>query len=93
MRTDGKMRLNGELFKGVDGFADARYTVVVAGGGYFQGVKAVGDFSPHTIVLFFARGSVEVQGEELIIKKYIDGDLELGGRILSVTTELAEKEK
>lgn len=87
------MRLNGELFQGVDSFADARYTVVVAGGGYFQGVKAVGDFTPQTIVLYFPRGSVEVQGDKLSIKKYIDGDLEIGGRILSVTTELADKGK
>lgn len=87
------MRLNGELFQGVDSFADARYTVVVAGGGYFQGVKAVGDFTPQTILLYFPRGSVEVQGDGLSIKKYIDGDLEIGGKILSVTTELADKGK
>jgi hypothetical protein len=87
------MRLNEELFQSVDGFSGARYTVIVGGGGYFQGVKAVGDFTPQNVVLFFPHGSVDVQGEGLSIKKYIDGDLELSGKILFVTTQLAEKEK
>ncbi|MBP3433893.1 MAG: hypothetical protein J6K50_01335, partial [Clostridia bacterium] len=36
------------------------------------------------IVLYFPRESVEVEGEELSIGKYCDGDLRLSGRILSV---------
>ena len=75
------MRLYDELFKNVDGASLSRYTIVPAGGGYFEGVKAVGDFSPERIVLFFPRESVEVEGENLTIGKYCDGDLRILGKI------------
>ena len=78
------MRLYDELFKRADGAPFARYTIVPAGGGYFEGVKAVGDFSPERIVLYFPRESVEVEGEDLTIGKYCDGDLSILGEIRSV---------
>ena len=78
------MRLYDEIFKRAEGVALSRFTIVPRGGGYFEGVKAVGDFSPERIVLYFPRESVEVEGEELSIGKYCDGDLRLSGRILSV---------
>ena len=61
-----------------------RYTVALNGGGYFEGVKTVGDFSPERIVLFFSRGIIEVEGVELSIAKYCDGDLQIGGKITLV---------
>ena len=78
------MRLFDEIFKSVDGMAQQRCTFVVGGGGYFEGVKSVGDFSPQKIVLYFPRGGVEVEGAELAIKKYCDGDLEISGKICCV---------
>ena len=81
------MRLHEELFRGVDALTSARYTVTVNGGGYFQGVKAVGDFSSESIVLYFPHGCVEVQGESLSIAKYLDGDLEIRGKIFAVLTQ------
>lgn len=84
------MRLQDELFKSANGWTGARYTVAVQGGGYFQGVKAVGDFSPQNIVLYCPNAWLEVQGEGLIIRKYADGDLELGGKIVCVRTESKE---
>ena len=72
-----------EIFKGVEG--TARYTVIVGGGGYFEGVKTVGDFSPRKIVVYFSRYGVEIDGEGLTIKKYCDGDLQLLGKIYSAT--------
>ena len=78
------MRLYDEIFKSAEGVALSRFTIVPRGGGYFEGVKAGGDFSPERIVLYFPRESVEVEGEELSIGKYCDGDLRLSGRILSV---------
>lgn len=75
------MRLYEEILKQAD--ATARYTVLVGGGGYFEGVKTVGDFSPNKIVLHFPRYGVEIEGETLAIKKYCDGDLELSGKIYS----------
>ena len=78
------MRLYDELFKSVDGVALARCTIVPRGGGYFEGVKSVGDFSDERIVLYFPRESVEILGENLSIGKYYEGDLYLSGRIFSV---------
>jgi hypothetical protein len=78
------MRLYDEIFKSTDGMRIARYTVVVDGGGYFEGVKAVGDFSPEKIVLFYGADAIEVEGKKLAIKKYCDGDLQLTGTIQSV---------
>ena len=76
------MRLYEEILKKAD--ATARYTVLVGGGGYFEGVKTVGDFSPNKIVLHFPRYGVEIEGETLAIKKYCDGDLHLLGKIISM---------
>ncbi len=83
------MRLYDEIFKNADGGATQRCVVVPYGGGYFQGVKSVGDFSKEKIVLYFPCGGVEITGEELAIKKYYDGDLQLVGKITALAV-LAE---
>ncbi len=75
------MRLYDEIFKNPEDGALTSCTVVPNGGGYFQGVKGVGDFSPERIVLYFPRACVEVEGRSLSIKKYYDGDLQLLGKI------------
>ena len=75
------MRLYDEIFKNTEGVALSRCIVVPCGGGYFEGVKAVGDFSPERIVLYFPKESVEVTGIALAIKKYCEGDLHLTGEI------------
>ena len=78
------MRLYDEIFKNADGGALARCVIVPCGGGYFEGVKAVGDFSFERIVLYFPKESVEVEGVDLTIKKYCDGDLQLTGKIYAL---------
>ena len=78
------MRLYDEIFKSVDGLACQKYTVVIGGGGYFEGVKSVGDFSSEKIVIYFHRQVVEIYGIDLAIKKYYDGDLHVGGRVSAV---------
>ncbi len=78
------MRLYDEIFKNADGGAFARCIIVPCGGGYFEGVKSVGDFSPTRVVICFPRRSVEAVGEGLTIKKYCDGDLQLSGKITRV---------
>ncbi len=78
------MRLYDEIFNNADGGATERCVVVPNGGGYFQGVKSVGDFCGEKIVLYFPRGGVEITGEGLVIKKYYDGDLQLSGKIRSL---------
>jgi hypothetical protein len=81
------MRLYDEIFKDADGFSFSRCTVVPGGGGYFEGVKAVGDFSPEKVIVCFPRGNVEVEGKGLSIKKYYDGDLQLSGQIYALRVE------
>lgn len=86
------MRLYDEIFKNADGAALSRCIIVPSGGGYFEGVKAVGDFSSERIVVCFPKDEVTVEGENLSIKKYCDGDLQLSGRIYSLSVEKAEKD-
>lgn len=78
------MRLYDEIFLRADGVALAKCLLVPYGGGYFEGVKSVGDFSPERVELFFRGHGALIEGENLMIRKYYDGDLELGGRIFAV---------
>lgn len=87
------MRLYDEIFKNADGMAFARCTVVPNGGGYFEGVRSIGDFSSERIVVCFAKQTVEVTGKDLSIKKYYDGDLQLSGKITGVALPEASNEK
>ena len=78
------MRLYDEIFKNVNVselFEGARCDFFPLGGGYFQGVKSIGEFSPNRIVLVFKRANVEVLGENLTVAKYFEGDLRLTGKI------------
>lgn len=78
------MRLYDEIFKNADGGAFSRCIVVPEGGGYFEGVKALGDFSSVRVVVCFPKRTVEVEGRDLAIKKYYDGDLQLSGSITAL---------
>ena len=85
------MRLYDEIFKNADGGALSKCIVVPNGGGYFEGVKAVGDFSPKRVVICFPKEAVIIEGEDLSIKKYIDGDLQLSGKISALFVEKTER--
>ncbi len=74
------MRLMEEIWKGAQGVG-ARYTVLVGGGGYFEGVKRVGDLSSQKIVLYFSGCALTVEGVGLAIQKYCDGDVRISGKI------------
>ncbi len=78
------MRLLNEIFKNAEGAALSTCTLVIGGGGYFEGVKTVGDFSPERVVLYFPRQTLEIEGENLSIAKYYEGDLRLLGKITKV---------
>ena len=84
------MRLYDEIFKNVDGVALARCILVPRGGGYFEGVKSVVDFSSEKVALRFLKEDVVVEGKNLIIKKYYEGDLQLIGEIFSLRVEKTE---
>ncbi len=78
------MRLYGEIFKDEQGSGLARCILSLGGGGYFEGVKAVGEFSPERILLSFHKSEVEIEGENLFIKKYCEGDLAISGRVRQI---------
>lgn len=78
------MRLYDEIFKNADGAATSRCIIVPCGGGYFEGVKSVADFSEEKLTIVFPHQLVEIEGKALCIKKYCDGDLQLLGKIISV---------
>ena len=86
------MRLYDEIFKNADGAAFARCIVVPSGGGYFEGVKSVEEFSETSIVICFPRETVAVEGKGLTIRKYCDGDLQLAGKIYSLRVCIDGKE-
>ena len=77
------MRLYEEIFKNREGLAQDKCILLLGGGGYFEGVKAVGEFSPEKIELCFAKRRAIVTGLDLSIQKYCEGDLRIGGKILS----------
>ena len=78
------MRLYEEIFKDVDGVSLARCTIVPGGGGYFEGVKGVQDFSAERIVLCFRKETIAIEGKDLVIKQYGDGDLRVLGEIYAL---------
>ena len=61
-----------------------QYTVVDGGGGYFQNVKRLLEFSPETVVLKGGKGSLRIEGENLSLGKYFQGDLIVHGMIKKV---------
>ena len=81
------MRLYEEIYQE---YAEARCAFLPLSGGYFQGVRSLGAFSGTEILLIFKRVKVRVIGEGLEIKKYCDGDMEISGRIFSVSVVGAE---
>lgn len=87
------MRLYDEIFKNADGGALRKCIVVPSGGGYFEGVKSVEDFSPERVVLCFPKDRVAVEGKGLCIRKYCEGDLQLDGRIFSLQVLFADTEQ
>ena len=85
LRIYYSMQLIGEIFKNTD-TALWRCTFVPGGEGYFEGVKAVGDFSDTQIVLYYPHTTIELEGEQLSIDKYCDGDLRVKGKIRAIRT-------
>ena len=79
------MRLYDEIFKSAEGVALSRFTIVPRGGGYFEGVKAVGEFSTEKILLLYPKAVLEIDGENLSIGKYVDGDLKIEGKVRAVS--------
>ena len=62
-----------------------QYTVLDGGGGYFQNVKKILEFSEDAIVFSGRRGAVRVEGENLSLGKYYLGYAVVCGKILRVS--------
>ncbi len=81
------MRLYDEIFKSEEGLSCARCILLPGGGGYFQGVKSVEDFSQQRIIVRFPKRTVHAEGVGLAIKKFCDGDLQIEGKISLLRVE------
>ena len=54
---------------------------------YFKGVKAVEELSSEKVVLVCGRFIVTVDGENLSVGEYFQGDMIINGNIRAVSTE------
>ena len=87
------MRLLGEIrkiFPAEEGAFGLQYTVV-EGGGYFENVKRILEFTPQTVVLKCGGGNLRIEGEGLSLGKYFQGDLAVRGKIVKVEREGGKK--
>ena len=93
------MRLYGEIVKkinlagGSEIFGYARCTLIFGSGGYFEGIRGLGDLSLDCVTLIVKGGQLFVEGEGLAVEKYIDGDVEISGKITSVILDDGRKKK
>ncbi len=81
------MRLYDELKK-TDAFLEftgARVIFLPLRAAYFEGVKALGDFSEGRVEVCFPACAVALEGEGLSIGKYTDGDLCVLGKVRSLS--------
>ena len=83
------MRLYDEIIQseGWSAFAGARVLLMPSRAAYFEGVKALGDFSAERVDVYFSSCVVSVEGEGLSIGKYSDGDLSVLGKIRSLSVK------
>ena len=82
------MRLFSEIKRALgqeEDSARVQYTVLDGGGGYFQNVKKILEFSENAIVFAGRKGAVRVEGEGLNLGKYYLGDALVKGNIIKVS--------
>ena len=82
------MRLFAEIERALGQDEDSsrvQYTVLDGGGGYFQNVKKILEFSENAIVFSGRRGAVRIEGEGLSLGKYYLGDAVVRGNIIRVS--------
>ena len=81
------MRLYDELKKSDAflAFTGARVIFLPLRAAYFEGVKALGDFSEQRVEICFSACNIAVEGESLSIGKYTDGDLCVLGKVRALS--------
>ncbi len=72
------------LSEGTDTSLNLIYCVVDGVSAYFENVKGVEVLSDSVITLKVRGGLVKIKGENLNIRKYIDGDVTVSGKINAV---------
>lgn len=63
------------------------YTVVPSFGAYLKNVKTVLQYSPQQIVVAVGKSTITVDGENLIISKFFQGDMLLTGNVVATKIE------
>lgn len=87
-----------DFYQGLTGVLKGEFSLYprcrleIGGGGYFESVKSLGEFSKEKIVLYFSKIALEIQGRNFEIGKFYDGDLQLLGAIESVRVLDFEKD-
>lgn len=83
------MRLYDELVKSEAflAFAGARVLFLPLRAAYFEGVKALGDFSTERVEICFSSCRMTAEGEGLSIGKYTDGDLCVLGKVRLIAVQ------
>ncbi len=71
----------GQLASDTDTSLLLQYYVAEGRGGYFENVRDVASFSSTEIRLLSRGGGVIVKGENLSIRKYVEGDVVIEGDI------------
>ena len=82
------MRLFAEIERALGREEDSsriQYTVLDGGGGYFQNVKKILEFSENLIVFAGRKGAVRIEGEHMSLGKYYLGDALVRGNIIRVS--------
>lgn len=83
----GNMRLKNELLAalGAEAGTGLRYTVAFGRGAYFENVRRIEELGDSLVVLRGKKDFVRVEGANLSLDKYFEGDVALGGEVRSVT--------
>lgn len=68
-------------------FGGVKYVVFDGRCAYFENVKGIGDFSSNEVQILLKKGILKVTGNNLYIRRFIEGDLAVYGEILKVERE------
>ncbi len=60
------------------------FTVIDGAGGYFENVLKIGELSTYSVTFLTKGGVFKVNGKDIKIVKYCDGDLVLKGTITGI---------
>lgn len=63
------------------------FTIIPSFGGYFRGVKAIGEYSSERIQLALKREKLIIEGEKLEVGKYFEEDILIKGNIKVIEIE------